>query len=83
VTKAPQGKLSVNITADGTAFYQFTPAEEQAFAKLIAGKMIDDAHASLLTQTGVAQATIKISGNPANKLPADAGQIKFVVASSQ
>jgi serine/threonine protein kinase len=80
VTKAPQGKLSVNITADGTAFYQFTPAEEQAFAKLIAGKMIDDAHASLLTQTGVAQATIKISGNPANKLPADAGQIKFVVA---
>jgi hypothetical protein len=82
VTKASQGRLSVNITADGTALYQFTSAEEQAFAKLIAGKKIDDAHALLLTQTGVAQATIKITGNPANKLPADAGQITFVVAAT-
>ena len=80
VTKASQGTLSVNITADGTALYQFTNSEEQALAKLIAGKKIDDAHALLLTQTGVAQATIKITGNPANKLPADAGQITFVVA---
>jgi serine/threonine protein kinase len=83
VTKASHGTLSVNITAHGTALYQFTRAEEQAFAKLIAGKMIDDAHALLLTQSGVAQAAIKISGNRANKLPAEAGQITFVVASSQ
>ena len=83
LTKAPQGTLSVNITADGTAIYQFTRAEEQAFAKLIAGKKIEDAHALLLTQTGVAQAAIKISGNPASMLPADAGQITFVVVSSQ
>ncbi len=83
VTKASHGTLSVNITAGGTALYQFTRVEEQAFAKLIAGKKIDDAHALLLTQPGVAQAAIKISGNPANKLPSEAGQITFVVASSQ
>jgi len=82
VNNASQSTLSVNIIADGTAVYQFTSAEEQAFAKLIAGKSIADAQSWLLTQTGVAQATIKISGNPANKLPADAGQITFVIASA-
>ncbi len=82
VIKASHGTLSVNITADATALYQFTRAQEQAFAKLIAGKKIDDAHALLLTQSGVAQAAIKISGNPVNKLPADAGQITFVVAAA-
>jgi serine/threonine protein kinase len=79
-TKASHGTLSVNIMAEGAALYQFTSAEEQNFAKLIAGKKIDDAHAFLLTQPGVGQAAIKISGNPTNKLPADAGQITFVVA---
>ncbi len=83
VNNASQGTLSVNIIADGTAIYQFTSAEEQAFAKLIAGKSIADAQSLLLTQTGVAQATIKISGgNPADKLPTDAGHIIFVVASA-
>jgi serine/threonine protein kinase len=82
VTKASQGTLAVSIMADGTALYQFTPAEEQAFAKLIAGKSIADAQALLLTQTGVALATIKISGSPANKLPTDVGQITFVVAAA-
>ncbi len=77
----PQGMLSINIAANGTASYQITTTEEDAFAKLIAGKSPADAPALLLKQTGVALATINISGNSTVKLPTDPDQITFEVAS--
>ncbi len=77
----PQGMLSINIAANGTASYQITTTEEDAFAKLIAGKSPADAQALLLKQTGVALATINISGNSTVKLPTDPDQITFEVAS--
>lgn len=77
-----QGTLSVNVAANGTALYQFTTIEQQAFAKLIAGKSIAVAKALLLSQFGVAQATINILSNSASKLPKDPGQITVLVVNS-
>ncbi len=75
-----QGTLSLDIMASGTAFYQFTTTQTQAFARLIAGKSLADAQALLLKQTGISQAAINIAGNPNNRLPGDPGKIAFVIS---
>jgi hypothetical protein len=74
-----QGTLSLKVTANGTAFYQFTSIKKHNLAKLIAGKSITEAQGLLLNQFGIAHATISISDNTADTLPNDPSKISVVV----
>jgi serine/threonine protein kinase len=78
VTSTTQGTIAITTTAQGTWSFQFSAAQKQALASLIAGKTQQQAQALLQAQAGVQQATIKISGG-GNTLPADPHQISIVV----
>ncbi len=79
ITNALQGTLTIMVSAQGKWIYQFTPAQKQALAKLIAGKKKDEAQSILLVQTGIAQVTIKLSGGDGATLPTDASKITINV----
>ena len=56
------GSFNVQISASGTWRYQFTAACKLELAKHIARETLGDAKARLSQQTGVAAATISVSG---------------------
>jgi VCBS repeat-containing protein len=81
VTDARRGMITLTVNAEGVWVYQFSDAQKQAMAKLIAGKSENDAQMLLLKQTGVKQANIRLAAGDGNTLPADGDQIMVVVES--
>ncbi|QBD78163.1 hypothetical protein EPA93_20040 [Ktedonosporobacter rubrisoli] len=71
-----KGNVSLLVNAKGIWVYQISKTQEDDLARQIAGKSVNEARAILQSQKGIHDATIKISGNT---LPADPGQISFVV----
>ncbi len=78
VTNAAQGTITVTIATQGTWSFQFSVAQKQMLATLIAGKTLQQALSLLQAQVGVQQATIKLSQG-GNTLPGDARQISIIV----
>jgi serine/threonine protein kinase len=78
-TLGNQGTVTITTTAEGLWAYQFTQAQQQALARLIAGKSKAEAQQLLTTQTGVASATIQLSGGNGQTLPSDPSKIRIVV----
>jgi len=81
VTDPKKGTLLLQVKAEGIWVFQFSAAQKQALAKLIAGKSKQNALALLVKQPGVAKANIVLSGGDGNTLPADPSQITIVVQS--
>jgi serine/threonine protein kinase len=71
------GTINIPVTAEGKAVYHFSNLA--SLARSIAGKNEQDAHALLLKQQGVQDATIQISGN-GDVLSTDPNNIKITVA---
>jgi VCBS repeat-containing protein len=65
----------------GIWVYQISTAQQQAWAKLVAGQYLQTAQARLASQQGVAQVTIQLAGTNGQMLPKDAQKIKVVVSS--
>lgn len=84
VTKATpdnHGNILLVVDAAGVWVYQFTKAELQHLASLIAGKSSDDARSLLLkNKPGVSQATITLTGAGPTTVPGDAKRITIDVA---
>jgi VCBS repeat-containing protein len=82
VVDAKQGTVKLTVNAEGVWVYQFSDAQKQVLAKLLAGKKRQDAQALLLAQKGVAKVDgIEVSGGDGNTMPTDPGRIKIVVQS--
>ncbi len=81
VTDPNKGTLLLQVKAEGIWVFQFSAAQKQALANLIAGKSKQNALALLVKQPGVAKADIVLSGGDGNTLPADPTQITIVVQS--
>ena len=79
VTDTKKGTLSLMVEAEGVWVYQFSAAQKQALARLLAGKSKQNAQALLLEQKGVTTAAIQFSGSNGNTLPSDPTQIIIVV----
>lgn len=71
--------LSVPITTEGVWVFQINNANEQALAKLIAGKKRETAQSLLSHQPGIAQDQVQLMGGDSDTLPSDTKQIKFVI----
>lgn len=78
VQNVSKQSVSLLANAKGMWYYQITQAQEQAWAKLIAGKSPAAAQMIIESQTGVSKATIQVNGAT---LPTDPNQIGFVVQS--
>ena len=76
---AKSGTIAVSVNAEGVWVYQFSASQEQALAKLIAGKSKPEAQSLLSQQQGVEKVDVQLSGGNGNTFPSDSGQIKFVV----
>jgi len=81
VTDPNKGTLLLQVKAEGIWVFQFSAAQKQALANLIAGKSKQNALALLVKQPGVAKADIVLSGGDGNTLPTDPTQITIVVQS--
>jgi VCBS repeat-containing protein len=71
--------IAVSVNAEGVWVYQFSAAQEQALAQLIAGKKKQEALSLLSQQQGVEKVDVQLSGSDGNTFPSDSSQIKFVV----
>jgi VCBS repeat-containing protein len=72
------GTISLDVNAEGVWVYQFSDAQKQNLAKLIAGKSVSDARTILLQQMGVSDAQITISDG-SNTLPTNPSDITIVI----
>jgi VCBS repeat-containing protein len=79
IADAKSGTIAVSVNAEGVWSYQFSAAQEQALAKLLAGKKKQEALSLLSQQQGVEKVDVQLSGGDGNTFPADSSQIKFVV----
>src|SRR5579875_2062380 len=84
-TPDKSGNILLAVKAGGTWAYQFTPAQRQHFANLIAGKSSQDAKAILQNQTGVAPngVTITLTRVGVTTLPDDTGRITIDIEAVQ
>ncbi len=78
LTNAGQGIVALLVSAVGRWVYQFSPAQQQQLAQLIAGKGKQAAFALLTSQTGVGNASIQLQGS-GNTLPTDPSLISIVI----
>jgi serine/threonine protein kinase len=78
-TVGDQNTVALTVSAQGLWVYQFTDAQKQALARLIAGKGMEEAQRLLASQPGVARASITLSGGIGQTLPSDPAKIKIVV----
>jgi hypothetical protein len=74
-----QHAVALTVSAEGIWVYQFTTAQKQALAQLIAGKSVQEAQQLLVSQPGVAKASISLSGGIGQTLPSDLAKITVVV----
>jgi hypothetical protein len=86
VTDPKKGTLLLQVKAKGIWVFQFSDAQKQALANLIAGKSKQNAQTLLLNQMVmdhkvIAKADIVLSGGDGNTLPMDPTQITIVVQS--
>jgi len=79
IADAKSGTIAVSVNAEGVWVYQFSAAQEQALAKLVAGKNKQEALPLLSQQQGVEKVDVQLSGGDGNTFPSDSSQIKFVV----
>ena len=79
IADANRGTVSVSVNAEGVWVYQFSNAQKQELASLIAGKKKLDALALLSHYKGVSHAGMQISGGDSNTLPKDLSRIKIEV----
>jgi len=79
LTDGNKGTITLMVTAKGTWVYQFTATQKQTLAKLIAGKNKNEAQTLLLSQTGVAKASVQIAGSNNDTLPVDIRRITIMV----
>src|SRR5579875_1894740 len=84
-TPDKSGNILLAVKAGGTWAYQFTPAQRQHFANLIAGKSSQDAKAILQKQTGVAPngVAITLTGVGVTTLPDDTSRITIDIEAVQ
>jgi hypothetical protein len=68
--------VSLNVSAKGQWVYQFTDQQKTDLANLIKGKSLAAANTALLSQRGVANASIDANGG--TSLPTDPGQINIL-----
>ena len=78
-TSDAQGTVQIEVQAEGVWAYQFSVAQKQALAKLIAGKSKQEAQRLLASQPGVETASITLSGGNSSTLPTDLAKIKINV----
>ncbi|WP_376796785.1 hypothetical protein [Thermogemmatispora sp.] len=76
---ARQGVVSITITAEGLWAYQFSAADKERLAHLIAGKSRSEAQQLLQRQEGIKASDIQIA-HGSERLPADSKQINIVIA---
>ena len=74
-----QGTENLVVNASGTWAYQFSTADQQNLAALIAGKTTQDAKQALLAQPGVADADVQITKGSGQTLPTKAQEIKIEI----
>lgn len=81
LSATPDTQIAVQIVvrAEGVWAYQFSAAQKQALAKLIAGKSKQEAQQLLASQPGVETASITLSGGNSSTLPTDLAKIKINV----
>jgi VCBS repeat-containing protein len=81
VSNSKTHTLALTIAASGQWDYSFNAAQQQALARLIAGKSQQDAQALLAQQTGINATAITISGAFLfwNGLPANLDHIKIMI----
>jgi VCBS repeat-containing protein len=82
LTDAKSGTVTLVVNAEGLWAYQFTDAQKQALAKLIAGKTKSAAQSLLASQTGVGRVDITVSGGNSSTLPTDTSKITIVVSNA-
>jgi VCBS repeat-containing protein len=82
-TLGSQGTVTITATAEGVWSYQFSDAQKQSLAGLIAGKSEREAIQVLQAQTGVAQVAIHFSGGNGQTLPTDPRQITITIQDVQ
>jgi serine/threonine protein kinase len=81
VSDTSQGTIAVSITAEGVWAYHIDDTQQDALAKLIAGKKKGIAQALLLRQQGIAGIDMQLSGSDQGTLPTDLSHIKLAVLS--
>lgn len=72
-----QGTVMLTVSAEGVWAYQFSDAQKQSLAQLIAGKRVPEANQTLAAQPGVVKATIQLAGG--QTLPTNPAKITIVV----
>jgi hypothetical protein len=80
-TVGDQKTVTLMVSAEGVWAYQFSMDQEQAFARMIAGKTPQEAQQLLAGQTGVAKVSIQLSGG--QLLPKDPAKISIVMQTVQ
>jgi serine/threonine protein kinase len=80
---AGNGTVTITISEQAQAVYQFSTAQLQSIARQIAGESQQDAQALLSRQPGVLKVTITLSSGGGNTVPADAKNITIKVVKVQ
>lgn len=76
-----KNRVSFSENAQGIWVYQFSDAQKQQIAQLIAGKPLADTQALLQKQTGIKKATVTTEGFWGSAMPTSLSDIKFIVLS--
>ena len=79
VTTDTNGIVSLNVSAEGVWVYQFSDAQKQAIAQLIAGKSLADTQALLQKQTNIQKFVVTTADGWGTALPTAPSDIKFIV----
>jgi serine/threonine protein kinase len=74
-----QGMVAIVVQAEGIWVYQFSTAQKQALAQLIAGKSQQEAQQLLAAQPGVAQVQMTLTAGNGQALPTDPQQITILI----
>lgn len=78
-TTGANGTVFLDVSAEGIWIYQFSDAQKQQIAQLIAGKPLADGQALLQKQTGVKKVNVTTAGGWGTAFPSSPNDIKFVV----
>jgi serine/threonine protein kinase len=74
------GTISLSVTAEGVWVYQWSDAQKQNLARLVAGRSTQDAKRLLLEQKGVSAANILLPSGENGMLPSNPSNITVGVA---
>jgi hypothetical protein len=74
------GLITLRAYAAGVWVYRLDEARQQALARLIEGKSLDEAQALLKRQPGIQSVSLSLAGGNGSTLPVDASRITIQVA---